>query len=64
MYIVTATNFVNTVTFEEYYLERKLAFDMFNTATKCVDCEQAMIISATTGEVLAEYISGKEIRLY
>ena len=55
MYIVNAVNHQRTVEFEEYYLEHSYAVQMFNTATKCVDCASVALISATTGEIIAEW---------
>lgn len=59
MYEVIAYNGLNEVKFDEYYLDREYALAMFNTATKCVDCHQADLLSATTGEILAVWHNGK-----
>ena len=64
MYIVNAVNHFKTVEFEEYYLERAYAIQMFNTATKCVDCACVALISATTGEILAEWPSKDGLTIY
>lgn len=60
MYTVYANNHFNDVNFEQSFLELKLAQDVFNVATKCVDCTKATLINALTGEVLMDfnYISG------
>lgn len=55
MYTVIAENHVQTVKFEENYLEKSYAVQMFNVACKCVDCAYAMLLDACTGEVLADY---------
>ena len=55
MFTLFATNHFETVKFEESYLEWKLAEQMFYTAVKCVDCKEAVIMDATTGEILLEY---------
>lgn len=52
MYTVIAHNHFRTVNFEESYLEFDLALFAFNTATKCADCENAILISALTGEII------------
>lgn len=64
MFEITARNHVNTVDFDEYYLDRELAITTFNTATKCVDCACAMLINALTGEVMREYDYYKGITIY
>lgn len=55
MFTLMATNYFGTVNFEERYLEWELAEFSFFTAIGCVDCKDAMIINATTGELLLEY---------
>ena len=55
MFTLIATNYFGTVNFEESYLEWELAEFSFFTAIGCVDCKDAMIINATTGELLLEY---------
>lgn len=57
MYEVIAYNGLNEVKFDEYYLDREYALAMFNTAIKCVDCHRAIFMSATTGELFAEWTS-------
>ena len=52
MFTVTAHNHFHIVNFEESYLEFDLALFAFNTAVKCADCENAMLIDALTGEII------------
>lgn len=60
MYTVTAHNHFKTINFEETYLEFDLALFAFNTAVECVDCENAMLMNALTGEIIMawEYNKG------
>lgn len=55
MYELIARNHFHSVEFEEYYLERELAEQMFGIACKCCDCEYAILLHAGTGEVLMDY---------
>lgn len=55
MYTVIAENHVETVKFEENFLELAYAELAFNTAKKCVDCKWAILIDALTGEVLKDW---------
>ena len=60
MYEVIAHNKINTITFDEYYMDKDYAQLAFNTATKCVDCECVEMIDALTGEIILawEWIKG------
>ncbi len=55
MYELNARNHVDTVNFEEYYLESDYSLQMFKVACKCVDCKYAVLLNACTGEILLDY---------
>lgn len=59
MYTVYAYNYLKTIEFERSFLNEELAIMIFETAIKCVDCANACIIDATTGEVLRDWEEGK-----
>lgn len=59
MYTVQATNHFNDTHFEQSYLSKQTAVRIFNTATKCVDCKEVIMIDALTGCILLEWDSIK-----
>ena len=46
-------------TWEMTCIDDEMAYMLFDTARKAVDCKNAVIVDATTGEILAEYENGK-----
>lgn len=55
--VIATTNFGKN--WEMTCIDDELAYMLFDTARKAVDCASAIVIDATTGEVLAEYEHNK-----
>ena len=55
MYEVIANNKIDTIKFDEYYMDKDYARLTFDTAMKCVDCAEVILMDATTGEILLSW---------
>ena len=55
IYHVYAINHMETVIFEESFLDGDYAFETFFAVADCVDCAFACITNGLTGEVIADF---------